>query len=67
MGIPIRSKNLQHTNQLAPIGSLQRLQALIEVIVSYNDNSAFEPLKRSLSRTMITTPSSPYKGHCLVQ
>ena len=60
MDMPIRDKSLQHTDQLAPFGSLQRLRALIEVIVSYNDNSAFGALKRSLSRIMITTPSGPY-------
>ena len=44
MGMPIRDKSLQHTDQLALFGSLQCLRALIEVIVSYNDNSAFGPL-----------------------
>ena len=44
MGMPIRDKSLQYTAQLAPFGSLQRLRALIEVIVSYNDNSTFGPL-----------------------
>ena len=44
MGMPIRDKSLQHTDQLAQFGSLQRLRALIEVIVLYNDNSAFGPL-----------------------
>ena len=44
MGMPIRDKSLQHTDQLAPFGSLQGLRALIEVIVLYNDNSAFGPL-----------------------
>ena len=44
MGMPIRNKSLHYTDQLAPFGSLQRLRALIEVIVSYND----------------TTPSGPY-------
>ena len=44
MGMPIRDKTLQYTNQLASLGSLQHLQVLIEVIVSYNDNSAFGPL-----------------------
>ena len=70
----IRDKSLQHTNQLAPLESLQHLRVLIEVIVSYNDNSAFGPLYfivhtiitapsgpyGSLSRTMITAPSGPY-------
>ena len=60
MGMPIRDKSLQHTDQLASFRSLQRLRAFIEVIVSYNDNSSFGPLKRSLSRTMITMPSGPY-------
>ena len=40
----IRDKSLQLTDQLALFGSLQRLRALIEVIVLYNDKSAFEPL-----------------------
>ena len=40
----VRDKNLQCTDQLAPFGSLQCLRALIEVIVSYNDNNAFGPL-----------------------
>ena len=44
MSMPIRDKSLQDTDQLAPFGSLQRLRALIEVIVLYNDNIAFEPL-----------------------
>ena len=44
MSMPIRDKSLQHIDQLAPFGSLQRLRALIEVIVLYNDNSAFGPL-----------------------
>ena len=44
MGMPIKDKSLQHTDQLASFRSLQCLQALIEVIVSYNDNSAFGPL-----------------------
>ena len=44
MGIPIRDKSLQHTNQLAPFGSLQHFRVLIEVIVLYNDNSTFGPL-----------------------
>ena len=44
MSMPIRDKSLQHTDQLAPFGSLQRLWALIEIIVSYNDNNAFGPL-----------------------
>ena len=44
MGMPIRDKSLQHTDPLAPFGSFQRLRALIEVIVSYNDNSAFGPI-----------------------
>ena len=44
MGMPIRDKSLQYTDQLAPIGSLQRLQAIIEVIILYNNNSAFGPL-----------------------
>ena len=42
--MPIRDKNLQHTDLLAPLGSLQHLLVLIEVIISYNDNSAFGPL-----------------------
>ena len=42
MGMPIRDKSLQHTNQLAPLG-LQHLRVLIEVIISYNDNNAFGP------------------------
>ena len=41
MDMPIRDKSLQHTDQLAPFGSLLRLLALIEVIVLYNDNNAF--------------------------
>ena len=44
MGMPIRDKSLQHTDQLTPLGSLQHLWVLIKVIVSYNDNSAFGPL-----------------------
>ena len=44
MDMPIRDKSLQHTDQLTPFRSLQRLRALIEVIVLYNDNSAFRPL-----------------------
>ena len=44
MSMPIRDKSVQHTNQLATFGSLQRLRDLIEVIVLYNDNSAFGPL-----------------------
>ena len=66
MCMPIRDKSLQYTDQLALFGSLQRLRALIEVIVLYNDNNAFMHLKRSLSHTMITTPSGPNRGHCLV-
>ena len=44
MSIPIRDKSMQHTNQLAPFGSLQHLRVLIEVIVLYNDNNTFGPL-----------------------
>ena len=44
MDMPIRDKNLQHTDQLAPLGSLPHLQVIIEVIISYNDNNAFGPL-----------------------
>ena len=44
MCMPIRDKSLQHTDQLTPFGSLQCLRVLIEVIVLYNDNNAFEPL-----------------------
>ena len=44
MNMPIRDKSLQHTDQLAPFGSLQHIRALIKVIVSHNDNNAFEPL-----------------------
>ena len=44
MGMPIKDKSLQHTDQLAPFGSLQCLRALIKVIVLYNDNNAFGPL-----------------------
>ena len=44
MGMPIRDKSLQHIDQLALFGSLLRLRALIEVIVSYNDNSTFGSL-----------------------
>ena len=44
MNMLIMDKSLQHTDELAPFGSLQRLQALIEVIILYNDNSAFGPL-----------------------
>ena len=44
MGMPIRDKSLQHTDQLAPLGSLQHLRVLVEVIVSYNDHSTFGPL-----------------------
>ena len=58
--MPIRDKSLRHTDQLVPFGSLQRLRALIEAIVLYNDI-------RALSCTMITAPSGPYRGHCLVQ
>ena len=53
MGMPIKDKSLQHTNQLAPFGSLQRLLALIEVIVSYNDDSAFEPLLFPVSTSKV--------------
>ena len=41
MGMPFRDKSLQHTDQLASLGSLQHLRVLIEAIVSYNDNSGF--------------------------
>ena len=41
MGMPIRDKSLQHTDKLAPLGSLQHFQVLIEVIVSCYDNSSF--------------------------
>ena len=44
MGMPIREKSLQYTDQLAPFESLQSLRALIKVIVLYNDNNAFGPL-----------------------
>ena len=44
MGMPIRDKSLQHTNQLALFGSLQRLRALVEFIVLYNDNNTLRPL-----------------------
>ena len=44
MGMPIRDKSLQHTDQLAQLGSLQHLRVLIKVIVLYNDNNAFGPL-----------------------
>ena len=44
MGMPIRDKSLQHTDQLVPFGSLQRLQALIKVIVLYIDTSVFGSL-----------------------
>ena len=44
MDMPIRDKSLQHTNQLAPLGSLPHLRVLIEVIVSYNDYSTFGSL-----------------------
>ena len=44
MDMFIRDKSLQHTDKLASFGSLQRLRALIEFIVSYNDNSAFGSL-----------------------
>ena len=44
MDMTIRDKSLQHTDQLASFWSLQRLRALIEVIVLYNDDSAFGPL-----------------------
>ena len=40
----IRDKSLQHTDQLAPFGSLQCIRALVEAIVLYNDNNAFGPL-----------------------
>ena len=60
MDMPIRDKSLQHTDQLAPLGSLQHLRVFIEVIVSYNNYSTFRSLWRSLSRTMITAPSDPY-------
>ena len=44
MNMSIRDKSLQQTDQLASFGSLQCLRALIEVIVSYNDNSTFGSL-----------------------
>ena len=44
MGMPIRDKSLQHTDQLAPFGSLQCFRGLIEVIVLYNDNNVFGAL-----------------------
>ena len=44
MGMPIKDKSLQHTDQLVSLRSLLDLRVLIEVIVSYNDNSAFELL-----------------------
>ena len=44
MGMPVRDKSLHHTDQLALFESLQCLRALIEVIVLYNDNSAFGSL-----------------------
>ena len=44
MGMSVRDKNLQHTDQLAPLGSLRHLRVLIEAIVSYNDHSTFGPL-----------------------
>ena len=44
MGMPIRDKSLKHTDLLSPFGSLQRLWAFIEVVVLYNDNSAFGSL-----------------------
>ena len=44
MDMPIRGKSLQHTDKLAPFESLKHLLTLIEVIVLYNDNSAFGPL-----------------------
>ena len=44
MGMSIKGKSLQHTDQLAPLGSLQHLGVLIEVIVLYNDNISFRPL-----------------------
>ena len=72
--MPIRDKSLQHTDQLAPLVSLQHLWVLIKVIVSYNlitSSGPYSLLSRtmitaslgpytSLSRTMITAPSSPY-------
>ena len=44
MSMPIRDNSLWHTNKLALLGSLQHLQVLIEVIVSYNDNNIFGSL-----------------------
>ena len=44
MSMPIRDKSMQHTDQLALLGSLQYLWVLIEVIVSYNDNNPFGAL-----------------------
>ena len=44
MGMLVRDKSLQYVDQLAPLGSLQHLRVLIEVIVSYNDNNVFGPL-----------------------
>ena len=44
MGMPIRDKSLQHTDQLATLGSLQHLRVLIEVIVLYNDHNTLGPL-----------------------
>ena len=44
MNMPIRNKSLQHTDQLAPFGSLQLLRALIEIFVLYNDSNAFRSL-----------------------
>ena len=45
MGMPIRNKSLQHTDQFAPLGSLHHLRVLIEAIVSYNDYSTFGSIK----------------------
>ena len=44
MGMPIRDKSLQHTDQLTPFGSLQHLRVLIEVIVFDNENNTFGSL-----------------------
>ena len=44
MGMSIKDKSLQHTDQLAPFGSLQRIRALTEFILLYNVNNAFGPL-----------------------
>ena len=59
MDMLIKDKSLQHTDQLAPLGSLQHLRVLIKVIVYTKITTPSSPYS-SLSRTMITAHSSPY-------